>query len=80
MVFGVSLDAFIHGGSNDIIGGRRCHRGGGPISPSSYTLTPTCGGKGVIKTGRVLMAAALLSRSYVIRIVFSLPMSSSLVG
>ncbi len=37
------------------------------------------GGRGVIETCRLLMAAALSSRSYVIRIVFSLPMSSSFV-
>ncbi len=37
------------------------------------------GGRGVIETFRLLTAVALSSRSYIIGIVFSLPMSSSLV-
>ncbi len=44
-----------------------------------FTLTPTGGGKGVMETCRLLTAAALSSRSYVIKIVFSLLMSPSLV-
>jgi hypothetical protein len=93
-VCGVSLDAYCHGGFNEIIGGHVRHQrpeisppshGGGPISPHLrhhmrlFTLTPICGGRGVIESCRLLTAAALSSRSDVIRIVFSLPMSSSLV-
>ncbi len=55
------------------------------ISARSYVITWDCshwplhvGGRGVIETCR-LLTAALSSCSYVIRIVFSLPMSSSLV-
>ncbi len=59
--------------------------GGGPIGPHLRhhirlcTLTFTFGGKGVIRSGRHLTAAVLSSRSDVIRIVFSLLMSPSLV-
>ncbi len=56
------------------------------ISARTSVITWDCshwplhvGGRGVIETCRLLTAAALSSRSYVIRIVFSLPMSSSLV-
>ncbi len=88
------MDASFQAGSNDTIDGHVRHRrpdisppfhGGGHIGPHLrhhmrlFTLTPTCGGRGVIETCRLLTAAALSSRSYVIRIVFSLPMSSSLV-
>ncbi len=89
----VSIDASFHGGSNDTIGELVRHwrpelppfcHGGGPICPHLhhhirlYTLTIHFGGRGVIRSCRHL-TAALSSRSDVIRIVFSLLMSPSLV-
>jgi hypothetical protein len=70
------------------ISGRIYHRlfMAAAISAHTYVITWDCshwplhvGGRGVIETCRLLTAAALFSCSYVIRIVFSLPMSSSLV-
>jgi hypothetical protein len=92
-MFGVSMDASFHGGSNDTntIGGHvRCWRPEIPpflmaaaLSALTYVITCKCthnfGGRGVIRSCRLLTAAALSSRSYVIRIVFCLPMSPSLV-
>ncbi len=93
-VFRVSMDASFHGDSKDSIGGLVRHRrpdippfshGGGPIGPHLrhhirlYTLTFTFGGRAVISSCRHLTAAALSSRSDVIRIIFSLLMSPSLV-
>jgi hypothetical protein len=88
------MDLSFHGGSNDTIGGHFRHQrpemlmfshGGGPVGPhlchrkSLYTLTSIFGGKGCDKKLPSAQAAALWSRSDVIRIVFSLPMSPSLV-
>ncbi len=70
------------------IGGRIYHRlfTAAAISARTYVITWDCshwplqvGGRGVMETCRLLMAAALSSRSYVIKIVFSLLMSPSLV-
>jgi hypothetical protein len=84
--------ASFYGGSNDTIGDldRQWQpviplfsHGGSPIVPHLphhirlYTLTFTFGGKGVIRSCRHLTAAALSSRSDIIRIVFSLLMSPS---
>jgi hypothetical protein len=88
------MDASFQAGSNDTIGSHVRHRrpdisppfyGGSPIGlhlrhhMRLFTLTPTCGGRGVIEICRLLTKAALSNRNDVIRIVFSLPMSSSLV-
>ncbi len=92
--FEVSMDASFQAGSNDTISRHIRHRRpdisppfhGGAITARTYVITWDCshwplhvGGRGVIETCHLLTAAALSSRSYVIRIVFSLPMSSSLV-
>ncbi len=70
------------------IGGRIYHRlfTAAALSACTYVITWVCshwplhvGRRGVMETCRFLTAAALSSRSDVIRIVFSLPMSSSLV-
>ncbi len=70
------------------IGGRIYHRlyTAAALSARIYVITWDCshwplhvGGRGVIETCRLLTAAALYSHSDIIRIVFSLPMSSSLV-
>jgi hypothetical protein len=82
------MDASFHGGSNDTIATSSDLSAGAiavfsrrrpfwpALASSHYTLTFTFGGKG---GGRHLTAAALSSRSDVIRIVFSLLMSPSLV-
>ncbi len=44
-----------------------------------YTLTSTCGERGMIKSCHFFLAVALSSHGYMIRVVFSLPMSPSLV-
>jgi hypothetical protein len=70
------------------IGGRIYHRlfMAAALSARTYVITWACthwplylGGRGVIRSCSLLTAAALSSRSDVIRIVFSLPMSPSLV-
>jgi hypothetical protein len=57
---------------------------GAALSAHTYVITWDCShwplrGRGVIETCRLLTAVALSSRSDVISIIFSLPMSSSLV-
>ncbi len=94
MVFGVSMDASFHGGSNDTIGDLvrhrrpelRCFLTAAALLACTCIIILDCthwplhlGGRGVIRSGRHLTAAALSSCSDVIRIVFSLLMSPSLV-
>jgi len=88
------MDASFHGGSNDTIGDLvrhrrpelRCFLTAAALLARTCVITLDCthwplhlGGRGVIRSGRHLTAAALSSRSDVIRIVFSLLMSPSLV-
>jgi hypothetical protein len=91
---GVSIDAYFHGGFNETIGGRVrhwrpelcCFLTAAALLARTCVITLDCthwplhlGGRGVIRSGRHLTAAAFSSRSDVIRIVFSLLMSPSLV-
>ncbi len=88
------MDASFHGDSHDTIGDLvrhrrpelRCFLTAAALMARTCVITLDCthwplhlGGRGVIRSGRHLTAAALSSRSDVIRIVFSLLMSPSLV-
>ncbi len=87
------MDASFQASSIATIGGHVRHRRqiyhclftAAALSAGTYVITWDCshwplhmGGRGVIKTCRLLTAAAQSSRSDVVRIVFSMPMSSSL--
>ncbi len=79
-VWGV-YECIFHGGSTSDVGGQRYRRFSRqcPYQPALYTLTSIFWGRGAISSCRLLTAAALSSLSDVIRIVFYLPMSPSLV-